>query len=208
MKKLFSYLFSGDLHLSSDQKIIPAEEFSILMDAKQTLEKAIQNTEQKEKEVEKESEELRAKAKEEGFQEGLTQFNEHFLALEEQSRKIYRDTQNAILRIALQAAKKIVNKELELHPDTIVDIVLQALAPIKQNHRITLFVNKQDKEILENNKPRIKALFEQLQFLAVQERPDIEPGGCIIETESGIINATVENQWRSLEAAFSRYMKQ
>ena len=33
----------------------------------------------------------------------------------------------------------------------------------------------------------------------------MEPGGCLIETEAGIINAQLENQWRSLEAAFKAY---
>jgi type III secretion protein L len=50
-------------------------------------------------------------------------------------------------------------------------------------------------------------MFEQLQFLGVQERPDIAPGGCIIETENGIINASVDNQWKALETAFQKYMK-
>lgn len=207
MKKLFSYLFSGNLHLSSSQKIIPAPEFSLLLEGKEVLEKAIEDAIHKKNEAEKEAEELKKKAIEEGFQEGLIQLNKHILDLEEHGRTIYRETQNSILRLALQAAKKIVNKELETHPDTIVDIVIQALAPVKQSHKITLFVNKIDRDILEENKPRIKEIFEQLQFFGIQERADISPGGCVIETESGIINASVENQWKSLEIAFSRYMK-
>ena len=33
-------------------------------------------------------------------------------------------------------------------------------------------------------------------------------GVCIIETEAGIINASLENQWRALESAFEAFMKQ
>ena len=207
MKKLFSYLFSGDLHLSSAEKIIPRDQFSELLDAHEVLTKALENAETKQTLVEKECEELRKQAKEEGFQEGLIQFNKHILDLEEHARKVYRETQNSILKLALQAAKKIVNKEIELYPETIVDIVMQALAPVKQNHRITILVNKADKEILESHKPKLKELFEQLQFLGIQERADIAPGGCVIETESGIINANVDNQWKALETAFQKYMK-
>ncbi len=207
MKKLFSYLFSGDLHFSSSEKIIPAQEFSTLLNAQEVLSKALESSEKKHKLVEEECESLRKKAQEEGFQEGLVQFNQHLLDLEEHARKVYRETQNSILKIALQAAKKIVGKEIELHPETIVDIVIQALAPVKQNHRINILVNKIDKDILEQHKNRIKEIFEQLQFLGIQERADIAPGGCIIETESGIINANVENQWKALEVAFQKYMK-
>ncbi len=207
MKKLFSYLFSGDLHLSSSEKVIPASEFSTLLEANEVLAKALEQTEEKHRLVAEECEKLRAQAKEEGFQEGLTTLNKHFRDLEEYARKIYSETQSSILKLALQSAKKIVNKELELHPETIVDIVMQALAPAKQNHRITIFVNKADRDLLEQNKPKIKDLFEQLQFLGIQERADIAPGGCVIQTESGIINANVENQWKALEIAFEKYMK-
>ena len=65
----------------------------------------------------------------------------------------------------------------------------------------------QFKEILEAEKPKIKSILEQVQVLTIQERNDIAPGGCIIETESGIINASIENQWRALESAFERYMR-
>jgi flagellar biosynthesis/type III secretory pathway protein FliH len=207
MKKLFSYLFSGDLQFSSTEKIIPSHEFSQLLEAKEVLEKALENSKEKHRLVEEECHRLREEAKKEGFQEGLVQFNAHFLALEEQARKIYRETQSSILKIALQAAKKIVHTELKIHPETIVDIVLQALAPVKQSHRISIFVNKADKEILEENKSSIKEIFEQLQFLKIQERDDVQPGGCFIETETGIINASAENQWKALEAAFQKYMQ-
>jgi type III secretion protein L len=187
--------------------VIPAEQFSQLMEGKEIIEKALDEMKRKQEEVKQECEALKAKAQEEGFQEGLVLLNKHFLDLEEHARKVYREAQSNILKLSLQAAKKIVGKELELHPNTIVDIVLQALAPAKQSHRVTLFVNKQDKEQLEKNKGTIKELLEQLQFLNIQEREDVSPGGCIIETESGIINASLENQWRALEQAFQRYVK-
>ena len=48
-------------------------------------------------------------------------------------------------------------------------------------------------------------MFEQINILSIQEKGDISPGGCIIETETGIINASIENQWNALELAFKRY---
>jgi type III secretion protein L len=59
---------------------------------------------------------------------------------------------------------------------------------------------------LEQEKQEIKKIFEHLQSLSIQERDDVEPGGCIIETEAGIINAQLENQWRALESAFASFM--
>lgn len=206
--KFFSYLYPGSLHGASGKKILPAEEFNTLMQATEVLDKAKQEAEQYKKDTEVECEKLRQLAKEEGLQKGLEEFNVHIHSLEEQAKKIHLEAQKSILPLALQAAKKILNKELELHPDAIVDIVMGIMAPIKQNKRVTLFVNKADLDALEKNKPKIKAMFEQIQMLSIQERADISPGGCMIETESGIINATAENQWKALELAFQSYQQQ
>jgi type III secretion protein L len=68
-------------------------------------------------------------------------------------------------------------------------------------------VHHDDLVELEKSKSKIKKMFEHLESLSLQERDDIEPGGCMIETEAGIINAQLENQWRALEAAFETFMR-
>jgi type III secretion protein L len=205
--KFFSLIYQGEIHPATDDKVIPAEDFSTLMAAQEILQRAKEDAEHYRKEVDVECQELRKNAKEEGFHEGLSQFNDHLIAFEKNLRHLRLELQKQIIPLALKAAKKIVNKELELHPETIVEIVIAALAPVSQNHRFTIYVNKADKETLEANKPKIKAVLEQLQHLSIQERGDVSPGGCVIETENGIINASIENQWRALEAAFEKYMK-
>jgi len=205
--KFFSLLYEGDLHLSTDEKIIPAEEFSTLLQVHEILEKVKEEIIVYKKENEAECKKLQEQAKEEGYQQGLSEFNEQILQFELELKKIRHEMHKQILPLALKAAKKIVGKQLELHPDTIVDIVLQALVPVTQSHRITIYVNKTDKETLESHKPQIKQIFEQLESLSIQERQDVSIGGCVIETETGIINATIENQWRALESAFEKYMK-
>jgi type III secretion protein L len=205
--KFFSLLYEKEIHPSKEQKIIPAEEFSHLVTAQEILEKVKEEAQRYREENERMCAELQEKAKNEGFQEGLNSFNEHLVRFEQELKKIRHEAHRLILPLALKAAKKIVARQLELHPETIVDIVLQALAPVIQNHKIKIYVNKADRDILEANKSKIKAVLEQLESLIIQERPDVSLGGCIIETETGIINAGIENQWLALERAFDKYMK-
>ncbi len=204
--KFFSLIYQGEIHPSTEEKVIPAEDFSTLMETSEILNRAKEDVEHYKKQIEEECQQLKEQAKEEGFAEGLQKFNEHLIYFDKQIRLIRMDLQKQILPLALKAAKKIVGEQLNLNPETIVDIVIQTLAPVTQNHRFTIYVNKDDKEILEAQKPKIKSILDQIQVLTIQERNDIMPGGCIIETESGIINASIENQWRALESAFEKYM--
>jgi type III secretion protein L len=206
--KFFSLIYQGEVHPSTTEKVIPAEDFSTLMEASEILKRAKEDVEHYKKTVEAECQTLKEKATEEGFAEGLNTFNEHLIHFDKQIRLIRMDLLKQILPLALKAAKKIVGEQLSLSPETIVEIVIQTLAPVIQNHRFNIYVNKIDKEVLETQKPKIRNILEQVQVLTIQERNDITPGGCIIETESGIINASIENQWRALELAFEKYTKE
>lgn len=207
MTKRFTLLKKDKVLINKNEKFIPAKEFSTLLDAEEIKNQVEQEIKQLKKATEKKCKELKETARKEGFQKGLEQFNEHIIALEEKKRQLYHETQRLIIPLALKAAKKIVAQELKLHADIIVEIVKQTLKPVLQNHRIKIFVNKEDRVALESNKDSIKSILEQVETLSIEDRPDIERGGCIIETESGIINATLDNQWKALEAAFQGFMK-
>ena len=206
MSRLFSLIKEGEIHPSSDKKIIPLDDFTILMEASEILQRAKTDAETHRTETETECQLLREEAQKEGFQEGLQQLNEKILGLDQEKKRLLHEMNKLVLPLALKAAKKIVARELETNPETIVDIVLQALAPALHNHRITIYVNKIDKEILENEKPHLKEKLEQVESLSIHEREDIAPGGCIIETEAGIIKATIDSQWRAIESAFDKYL--
>jgi type III secretion protein L len=68
-------------------------------------------------------------------------------------------------------------------------------------------VNKKELDILEKHKQRLRDLFEHLEGLSIRPREDIAPGGCVIETEIGIINAQMDHRWQVLEKAFEALMK-
>ncbi|HEY5260352.1 MAG TPA: HrpE/YscL family type III secretion apparatus protein [Rhabdochlamydiaceae bacterium] len=205
--KFFSLIFQGELHPAKGKKILRKEEYSTMVTAEEVLEKAKEDSAALLKKAELDAIGLRKKAEEEGYDEGLSRFNEHLVRFDQEIARLRHEMQQMVLPLVIKASQKIVGKQLELNPETIVDIVMQALAPAVQNHRITIFVNKEDKDILEANKPRLKEILEQVDSFSIQERADVEKGGCIIVTEAGIINATMENQWRALEAAFNKYMK-
>lgn len=204
---IFSLLHHGEITKTSSNKILKAEEFSTLLDIQTLLATAEEQIAQYKEETAQERELQKQQGFEQGKQEGLATFNHQMIYLDQKVKQMQHDMQKMILPLTLKAAKKIVGAQLDLNPETIVEIVQQVLRPVRQNHEIKIYVSKQDKDTLELHKDKIKALFDQIRILTIEEREDLEKGSCIIETESGIINATLENQWRALEAAFEAFFK-
>lgn len=154
-----------------------------------------------------ESEKLKEAAEKAGFEEGFKKWAEQIAKLEEEIDRVRKDMEKMVIPIALKAAKKIVGREIELSETAIVDIVASNLKAVAQHKKIKIYVNKADLEVLEAHKPQLKERFESLESLSLIERSDIKAGGCVIETEGGIINAQLENQWKILEQAFEAYSK-
>lgn len=207
MSKYFSLIYSGEIRQGSEEKVIPSSDFCELLNAQGVLEQAKKDVEEYLENNKQECANILKQAEEAGFNKGLAEFNKQILHYEQKIKEMEHELQKMILPLALRAAKKIVGRELELKPETIVDIVRQTLKPVTQSHHIKIFVSKNDKEILEAHKKELKSILEHVQTFMIEEKGDITPGGCIIETEAGIINASLENQWRALESAFEAFMK-
>ncbi|KPK33726.1 MAG: hypothetical protein AMS24_00140 [Chlamydiae bacterium SM23_39] len=207
MNKFFSLLSEKKIALSPGEKIIPKKEFSSLKKANEILLEVKREALKYKKEITKECELLKETAYKKGFDEGLLKLNTHILTLSNEIKNFSEEMKKKILPIALKAAKKILGEELKLYPERILNIVTQSLKPVMQHKQIKIFVNKEDLKILEKHKNKIKKILQQVEIFSIQERDDIEKGGCIIETEAGIINAQLENIWQTLEVAFEEYMK-
>jgi type III secretion protein L len=206
-KKFFTLIHGDRIHVAPKTKIVPANELATLQDASEVLVHIQEDAERYRLQVVKEGEELKENAFKEGYEDGFKQWAENLVTFEKQLEALNKEMQKAIIPIALKAAKKIVGREIELSEDAIVDIVASNLKAVAQHKKIIIYVNKQDLDVLEKNKPRLRELFESLESLSVRPRDDIAPGGCVIETEIGIINAQMEHRWRVLEKAFETLMK-
>lgn len=205
--KFFSLLHSQNVHLAPQTKMIKAKDFSSLLSAEELITAVKKDAETYKKEVVAEIESLKEQAERTGFEEGFKEWTDKILALENEIKQVRKDMEKAILPVALKAAKKIVERELELSQNAILDIVSSNLKAVSTHRKITIYVNKKDVETLEKSRPQLKDLFESLEVMYIRERADIERGGCVIETEGGIINAKLENRWRVLENAFEQMIK-
>jgi len=205
--KLFSLIKEGDIHLAPGHKIIPNAEVEVLLSSKEIQNRVSADAEDYRKDVVIEMEFLKERSQAEGFESGLEQWAEQVALLEEEIKSNYSKIGKTVLPIAMKAAKKIVGEELQLHKDSVVNVIATALKSVAQHKKIVIYVSKDDLETVEAQKERLKAVFESLESLSIQQRNDVEVGGCIIETERGIINAQLSSLWQKLELAFQKVMQ-
>lgn len=206
-KKFFSLLHGQEVTTAPDAKIIPEASYSKLLDAKELIKEAKNDAEKYREEVEQECVQLKEQAKKEGFEKGFADWVNAIASLEAEITKVKKEMEKTVVPIALKAARKILGRELETSETAVVDIVAASLKGVSQHKKVIIWVNPKELDVIQGSKKKLQGVFENLEVLSVRPRGDVKEGGCVIETEGGIINAQLENQWMILENAFQKLME-
>lgn len=206
-KKFFNLLYGDKVHLAPQNKVVPSSEISALLSAQEIIETAKKEAERYRLEVAKECEILKEEAQRAGFEAGFAKWAELNAALEAEIAMVHKAMEKTVIPVALKAARKILGREIELSENAITDIVSTKVKAVSQHKRVTIYVNKNDLVKLEKNREHLKNLFENLESLSLRPREDVAVGGCVIETEAGIINAQLDHQWEIIERAFQNVLK-
>ena len=152
-------------------------------------------------------EESRAAGKEEGRAEAASQIAEAMETLNQaikERKQIVKDAEGEILRLSLKVAEQIIRSEVSLHRDVCLNIVAEAIARVSDREQIIIKVNREDAEYLKRYKDRLTSMLDGVKSFSIIEDASVEPGGCVIETNLGFIDARISTKIKSIEEALKK----
>lgn len=126
----------------------------------------------------------------EGFGEAV-HLREQIAGLEQ---RMVKEIEGEVVRAALRVASELLEAELAHRPEAVVDIVATALQTARDARDVFLRVNPQDAKVLRQHKSRLIDALGRARDVDVREDRKVRPGGVLIQTESGVIDAQLETQ--------------
>jgi flagellar biosynthesis/type III secretory pathway protein FliH len=154
-------------------------------------------------EAEAERERIRREAEEAGRCEGFARAAAALAAVAAERERRLAALTGELATLALEVARKVLGRELSREPRAVLDLASHALAEARDRREVTLRVNPADAPTLRANHERLAALLERAPGLGVREDVGVEPGGVIVETDAGRVDARVETQLGILERALA-----
>lgn len=97
--------------------------------------------------------------------------------------------------------EKILGQELKLNPDAVVGIVRNTLRDATQQREINVRVHPADVEILRKNQRRLLDMLARAGSIEIREDQAVRRGGCIVVTEQGTMDASLDRQLAAIEEA-------
>lgn len=179
----------------------------ILADAKSQAEEIVT---QAQSEAEAIREQARAEGEQQGREEGNVQaqlilgkmqeelqeeYDKRFLELEEQEKNL--EPYFADLVVGL--VKKLTGVVCEDKKDVILYLIGNAIKNLEKTKRISIRVSKEDMGRVSAKKATFKMIAKEVEEFEIVEDASLEENQCIIETDSKIIDCSLDAQLQNLE---------
>jgi type III secretion protein L len=126
----------------------------------------------------------------EGFSQA-EQMREEIVGLE---ARMLKEVDGEVLRAALRTAAELLEAELEAREDAIVDVACAALVAARDAREVIIRVHPRHAAILRRQSDRLLSILGRAREIEVREDRKAKPGGVLIQTESGVIDAQLQTQ--------------
>jgi flagellar assembly protein FliH len=103
-----------------------------------------------------------------------------------------------ILETIFAIAKKVIHTHMQMEETAVRDTILEALKLTTEKRDIILKINPEDFEFVEKLRPELFSRHMNVKSIAITSDPTITRGGCLLETPSGDVDASIETQLDSL----------
>ncbi len=172
-----------------------AREAQTLLDAHQTLERAQKLLQQ----AQREAANIAQTAQIEGHRQGMAQAFEALTMARAEYDALMTRSEPDMVHLALELTRRIVGRHLEVEPAAMAQMVSHALTSVANQRRVEVRVHPDDLARLRPWQDDLDAHASAPVTLTEDAR--LEPGQCIIQTETGIIEADLDTQLQVMAEA-------
>lgn len=159
--------------------------------------------------AQEESENIKKSAFDEGYRLGLEKASADLDAFRNELSKFMNAKKDVfefiapdILEISVDIAKKIIKKELESDPQTLINTIVDVLRSVSKNEaKINIRVHPHAVQFIKDTIPNITYQYGIDSKINVISDPSVDEGGCVFQTSNGIVDASIDTQMEIIKKA-------
>lgn len=183
---------------ASSRSVLNSEEFEAKSAAQKIIEEAKAQAAEILAQAERDKEDIFAQAQAEGAEAAAAEATGELAKAKMQAGQVLADSEASLVKLALQVAEKIIGEDLKRDPQVVLAICATAIEQVRYAKAMVLRVNPSDGALLREKRPRLMERVARTVDIAIKDDPEVEPGGCILQTEFGTVDAQLKTQFEML----------
>ncbi len=118
--------------------------------------------------------------------------------LNEYKQAIFQKTEPYIISLIETIVKKVITVEMSIHPDLILDVIREAAVRISDVPHLKINVHPEHAQFLREKKDVLRNKLDIAANIEIISNESLHPGGCQLEADYGLVDASVEIKMISL----------
>jgi flagellar assembly protein FliH len=130
----------------------------------------------------------------------LTETFHHLIEqLEYTQSAILKEQETEILHLCIQMAQKIIHTEIQQNPRIILANLQEGLKSAGQHKIVAIKLNQIDLDLIQGMEEDISQSILNLKGITMEGDPSLRRGGCLIQTDLGYADASIDAQFQELK---------
>ena len=195
----------GDFVLQSDRRVVKAADVATVRSAAEIVAAAEARSAQIREDAKAAYEEERKKGYDKGIADGKTEIAMQKLDLVDSSVAFMENVEEKMSEIVMKALKSCVTEIGDR--EMVIQIVRKTMAAVIRTQRqVTLKVAPELVETVRARVSELTATFPTIETFDVVEDPRLKGSSCVLETEAGVADASVESQLAAIERSLKKHI--
>jgi type III secretion protein L len=190
------------LKLEPGRKIVRSEELQVCVEAQAIIDAARKEAKAIIDGAQAEFDRQSAAGFEEGMAAGRMDIAERMIESVNKTVHYVSGLEKSVVEIVMKALRKILGEMPDR--DRVTQVVKSALAVARTQRNVVVRVHPSDAEHVRTRVNEITKPYPNVSFLEVTPDARLPQGGCILESEIGVIDASLEVQLQAIENSLSR----
>ena len=124
--------------------------------------------------------------------------------LREARDSVVKSAETQLVELSLLIAEKIIAKKIETDPELINSVIEDTFDKISGSDRIIFKINPADADAVSAFQPTIESRLVGVEKITIQQDSTIQQGGCIIETDLGFVDVTIQEKLNLIIQTFKK----
>ena len=121
---------------------------------------------------------------------------------------LYQRQKDDLVRLALVIAEQVIGQELTANEEAIVGVVENALKSALETDSHHIRVHPDDLAVVQTHKPLFLANVHGLKEISVEADTNVSRGGCVIESDMGEVDASLETRLAGIASQLQNAVRQ
>ena len=132
------------------------------------------------------------------IKESVSKLQGIITSLTELKGNMLLENEQHLIHTLFHFAKALALKEIKQDPASLLPVIRKAIESAQGEEEVVIKINPQDMEFLESVKIQAGNPVERLSRVKMEVLDSITRGGCVVETNYGVIDATIEQRVQKL----------